>query len=124
MFFRSILGEKIRKCGSGGRKSTYCDATDNQPTAQQVKLGLNPFPLLLIYHKYIHEVGKLSRRFTPAAFWAKIYPKYESWGRNSIYRDTTDFQPTAQQVKLGLNLLSMLLIHQKYIDQVGKPLRR
>ena len=47
------------------------DATDFQPTAQQDKLCLNPLPLLLIDHKYIHEVGKLSRRFFPAAFWAK-----------------------------------------------------
>ena len=47
------------------------DATDRVPTAQRVKLGLTPLPLLLIDHKYIHEVGKLSRKFIPAAFWAK-----------------------------------------------------
>ena len=71
MFSRSILGEKNPKCQSGGRKSTYCDASDFQPTAQEVKSGLNLLPLLLIDHKYIHEVGKLSRTFFPAAFCAK-----------------------------------------------------
>ena len=72
MFFLNILGEKNLKCGSGGRKSTYCDTTDNQSTAQRVKLGLNPLPLLLIHHKYKREVGKLSGWFFTAAFWAKI----------------------------------------------------
>ena len=124
MFFSNILVEKNRKCGSGGRKSTYCDATDNQPTTHQVKLRLYPLPLLLIYHKYMNEVGKLSRRFIAAAFWAKKNPKYESVGRKSIYRDATDIEPTAQQDKSGLNLLSMLLIYHKYIDQVGKQPRR
>ena len=65
------MGEKNPKYESGGRKSTYCDATDSHPTAQQVKSGLNPLPLLLRYDKYIHEVGKLSRRFFPAGLWAK-----------------------------------------------------
>ena len=72
MFFRSIFDEKYTKCGSGVRKSTYCDTTDFQPTAQQVKLDLYPLPFLLIHQKYIHEVGNLSRRFFPAVFWAKI----------------------------------------------------
>ena len=71
MFFRSIFDEKYTKCGSGVRKSTYCDTTDFQPTAQQVRLCLNPFSLLLIHHKYIDQVGKPSRRCFPAAFWAK-----------------------------------------------------
>ena len=71
VFFRSILGEKSPKCESGGRKSTECDATDFQPTAQQVKSGLNLLQLLLIDYKNIHEVGKLSRTFFHAAFWAK-----------------------------------------------------
>ena len=106
------------------RKSKFCDATDNQPTAPQVQLGLNPLPLLLIYHKYIHEVGKLSRRFCSRSILGEKNPKCESWVRKSIYRDATDIQPTAQQVKLGLNLLSLLLIYHKYIDQVGKPPRR
>ena len=72
MFFSSILGEKNAKYESGVRKSTYCNATDFQPTAQQYKLCLNPLPFLLIYHKYMHEVGKLSGRFFPAEFSAKI----------------------------------------------------
>ena len=72
MFSRRILGENNPKSESGVRKSTYCYATDYQPTAQQVKLSLNPLPLLLINNKYIHEVGKQSRRFFPATFWAKI----------------------------------------------------
>ena len=71
MFSRSILGEDKSKWGSGGRKSTYCDTTDFQHTAQQVKLGLNPFSLLLIDHKYIDQVGKASRRCSPVAFWVK-----------------------------------------------------
>ena len=71
MFFRIFFGEKYPKYGSWGRKSTQCDATDIQPTAQQDKLGLIPLPLLLIDHKYIHEVGKLSRKYIPAAFSGK-----------------------------------------------------
>ena len=76
MLSRSILGEKNQNFVWGELKSTYCDTTDIQPTAQQVKLSLNALPLLLIDHKYVHEVGKLSRRFIPAAFWAK---KSEMW---------------------------------------------
>ena len=76
MFFRSNLAEKNPKCGSVGRKSTYCDTTDFQPTAQQVKLGLNPFSLLLIHHKYIDQVGKPSRRCFPQHFGRK---KSEMW---------------------------------------------
>ena len=102
MFFRSILGEKDRKCGTGGRKSTYCYTTDIQPTAQQDKLSLNPLQLLLIDCKYVLEVGKLSRRFIPAAFWAK---KSEMWIWGTKIDDATDFQPAAQQDKLGINLL-------------------
>ena len=71
MLFRSNLDEKNPKCGSAGRKSTYCYTTDFQPTAQQVKLGLNPFSLLLVHHKYIDQVEKPSRRCFPARFWAK-----------------------------------------------------
>ena len=71
MFSLSNLGEKKSKWGSGVRKSTYCDATDFHPTAQQVKSGLNPFSLLLIDHKYINQVGEPSRRYFHAAFWAK-----------------------------------------------------
>ena len=76
MFFGSIFDEKNPKCGSGVRKSTYCDTTDFQPTAQQVKLGLNPFSLLLIHHKYIDQVGKPSRRCFPQHFGRK---KSEMW---------------------------------------------
>ena len=72
VFSGSILGEKNPKYESGGRKSIYCDATDFQPTAQLVKLGLNPLSLLLIHHNYKDQVGKPSRRCFPAAFWAKI----------------------------------------------------
>ena len=71
MFFRSILGEKYPKCGSGARKSTYCDATDIQPTTQQVKLGLNPVWLLRIYQNYIDQVEKPSRRCFRVAFSVK-----------------------------------------------------
>ena len=71
MFFRSILSEKNPKYRSEGRKSTYCDRTDIQPTAHQAKLGLYPFSLLLIHHKYIVQVGKPSRRCFPVAFCVK-----------------------------------------------------
>ena len=104
MFSRTTLGEKYPNCESGGRKSKYRDATDFLPTAKEDKLGLNPLSLLRTHHKYINEVGKPSRRCFPAAIWAKN-PKYESGGRKSTYCDATDFQPSAQQVKLGLNLL-------------------
>ena len=50
--------------------------------------------------------------------------KSEIWIWGTKIDVATDIQPTAQQVKLGFNLLSMLLIHHKYIDQVGKALRR
>ena len=161
------------------------DATDFQRTAQQVKVCLNSFSLLLIYHKYIVPVGKPSRRCFPATFWGKKsemsirgtkidilwydrFPNYRSrsqivfksslnasnrsqihrssrksietmfsrsilgeeksklWSgrRKSTYYDATDYQPTDQLVKSGLNLLSTLLIHHKYIGQVGKPPRR
>ena len=59
-FFPQHFGRKNPQCEFWGRKSTYCDAADYQPTAQQVKSGLNLLPLLLIDNKYIHEVGKLS----------------------------------------------------------------
>ena len=71
MFSRIILGEKKTKWGSGGRKSIYCEATDFQPTAQEVKSGLNLLSMLLVYNKYIEEVGKSPRRCFPTAFWAK-----------------------------------------------------
>ena len=88
------------------------------------QIGLNPFSLLLLHHKYIDQVGKPSRRCFPATFWAKKNPKCGSGGRTSTFCDATDFQPTAQQVKLGLNLLWLLLIYNTNIDQVGKPSRR
>ena len=124
MFFRCILGEKNPKCGSGGRKSTYCDATDSLPTAQLVKSGLNVLSMLLIYHKYIDEVGKQTRWSFSAAFWAKKNPKYGSGGRKSTYCDKTDYQTTAHQAKLGLNPIALLLIYHKYIHEVGKLSRR
>ena len=92
MFCRSILGEKNTKYWSKGRKSTYCHTTDFQPTAQQVKLGLNPLPLLLIDHKYIVEVGKLSRRFFPAAFWAKIILNVNLGDENRNIRPISNLQ--------------------------------
>ena len=80
--------------------------------------------MFLINHKYIDEVGKPSRRCFPAAFWAKKIQNVNLGDENRHNCDATDFQPTAQQVKSGLNLLSMLLIYHKYIDEVGKPSRR
>ena len=124
MFFRLSVGEKNPKCGSGGRKSTYCDATDSLPTAQLVKSGLNVLSMLLIYHKYIDEVGKQTRWSFSAAFWAKKNPKYGSGGRKSTYCDKTDYQTTAHQAKLGLNPIALLLIYHKYIHEVGKLSRR
>ena len=70
-FSRRILGENNPKCESGGRKSKFRDATDIQPTAKEDKLGLNPFSLLRIHHKYINQVGKPRRRYFFAAFWTK-----------------------------------------------------
>ena len=185
VYSRSTFDEKNPKYESWGRKSIHRDANDFQPTAQQVKSGLNLLPLLLIDTKYIPELGKLSRTLFPAEYWAKNseiwiwetkidilccdqlttygstshigfkssliasniskidrssrktietmfsrrilgenIPKCESWGRKSKYYDASDFQPTAQQVKLRLNLLWFLVIYQKYIDQVGKPPKR
>ena len=71
MFSRRILGEKNPKYESGGRKLTYCDATDFQPTAQEVKSGLNLLSMLLIYHKYIDQVGKASRGCFSATIWSE-----------------------------------------------------
>ena len=124
MFFRNILVEKNRKYESGGRKSTYCDATDYQTTARHVKSGLNLLSMLLIYHKYIDQVGKASIRCFPVAFWVKKNRSGDLGGRKLTYYYATDFQPTAQQVKSGLNPFSLLLIDHKYIDQVGKQTRR
>ena len=82
VFSRSILGEKYPKCGSGGRKSTYCDVTHNQPTAQQVKSVLNLLSMILIHQKYIDQLGKPLRRCFSAAFWAKkirkLDPRHEN----------------------------------------------
>ena len=100
------------------RKSTLCDTTDIQPSAQQVKLSLNPLTLLLIHHKYVHEFGKLSRRFLSGSISAGKNPKCESGSRK--FDDATDFHPTAQQAKSGINLLSMHLIYHKYTYRVGK----
>ena len=69
--FPLYFGRKKSEIWIRGRKSTYCDTTDIQPTAQRVKLGLNPLPLLLIHQRYKLEVGKLSGWFFPAVFWAK-----------------------------------------------------
>ena len=87
-----VLGEKNLKWESGGRKWIYFDATDFQPTAQQVKLGLNLLSLLLIYGKYIDEVGKPSRRFFPLGFWAEKNRNgnLEDENRHIVMRPITD----------------------------------
>ena len=103
MFFRSIFGEKNRKCGSKKkRKSTYSDTTDFQPTAQQIKLSLNPLHFLLIDHKYVMKWGNYHEGLFPQHFGRK---NSEIWIWGTKIDDATDYQPTAQQVKLGLNLL-------------------
>ena len=100
MFSRSILWENNPKYESGVRKSTYCYATDYQPTAQQVKSGLNLLSMLLTHHKYIDQVGKPWRRCFPRSILFQKNPKYESVVRKSTYCYATDYQPTAQQVRL------------------------
>ena len=100
VFSRSILGEKYPKCGSGGRKSTYCEATYFQPTAQQVKSGLNLLSMLLIHQKYIDQVEKPPRRCFSASVWAKKIRNVDPGNENlhivirrfPTYRSTSQIQ--------------------------------
>ena len=71
------------------------------------------------------QINISSRKTTETMFSRSIWSeKKGNVNLGDENRHPTDFQPTAQEVKSGLNLLSMLQIHHKYIDQVGKPPRR
>ena len=122
-FFRKIFVENIRNVDPGDEnRHIVIRPTSNLPFNKSNCVV--SFPIASNRSQIHTRIRKTITNVFSLRIMGEIYPKYGSGRRKLTYCDTTDFQPTTQQVIFGLDAFSLLPIHQNYIDQVGRLSRR